>query len=133
VNVPVFSVPVGSPERLPDVELLSLDAPTFAVAGKSVRIPFSIESTLPREYVTTVTLKASNGDEVTKDVHIAPQGRTSDAIVWKPKESGNFTVTLDVPKHADEAIPDNNRLTSPISIREEKLRVLVVESLPRWE
>ena len=31
---------------------VSLDAPTFGVAGKSVRIPFTIESTLPREYVT---------------------------------------------------------------------------------
>src|SRR3954447_25144091 len=56
-NVPVFAVPVGSPQRLPDVELLSLDAPTFAIAGKSVRIPFTIESTLPREFSTTVTLK----------------------------------------------------------------------------
>ena len=51
-NVPVFTVPVGSPQRLPDVELLSLDAPTFGVAGKSVRIPFTIESSLPREYST---------------------------------------------------------------------------------
>ena len=37
------------------------------------------------------------------------------------------------PKHADETLADNNRLTAPISIREEKLRVLVVESYPRWE
>lgn len=132
-NVPVFTVPVGSPQRLPDVELLSLDAPTFAVVGKSVRIPFTIESTLPRECATSVTLCASNGDEVAKEVHIAPQGRTNDAIVWKPKETGNFTVTLEVPKQANESIPDNNKLTVPISIREEKLRVLIVESLPRWE
>jgi hypothetical protein len=132
-NVPVFAVPVGSPQRLPDVELLSLDAPTFAVVGKSVRIPFTIESTLPREFTTTVTLHTSNGDDVTKEVRIAPQGRTNDAIIWKPKETGNFTVTLDVPKQASETIADNNKLTVPISIREEKLRVLVVESLPRWE
>src|SRR6476659_9065593 len=103
-NVPVFTVPVGSPQRLPDVELLSVDAPTFAVVGKSVRIPFTIESTLPRECSPSVVLRTSNGDEVTKEVHIAPQGRTNDAVLWKPKESGNFTITLDVPKHADEAI-----------------------------
>ncbi len=36
-GVPVFAVPVGSPTRLPDLELLSFDAPTFAAAGKSVR------------------------------------------------------------------------------------------------
>jgi len=38
-----------------------------------------------------------------------------------------------VPKHPDEFAADNNRLTAPIAIREEKLKVLVVESFPRWE
>ncbi len=61
-GVPVFAVPVGSPTRLPDIELLSLDAPTFGVAGKAVRIPFTIESAMPRAYATTVTLKTSDGD-----------------------------------------------------------------------
>ena len=60
-------------------------------------------------------------------------GRTSDWLVWKPKKTGDFTLTLDVPKHRDETLADNNKLTAPISIREEKLRVLVVESYPRWE
>lgn len=55
-EVPVLAVPVGSPVRLPDVEVRSLDAPTFAILGKSVRIPFTIESSLPRDYVTNVVL-----------------------------------------------------------------------------
>src|SRR6185312_16041475 len=95
-GVPVFSVPVGSPTRLPDVELLSLDAPTFGIAGKSVRIPFTIESSLPREYVTTVSLKASDGEEVSKEVRIAPMGRTTDSLFWKPKATGEFTLKLTV-------------------------------------
>ena len=40
---------------------------------------------------------------------------------------------MDIPKHGDEVVLDNNRATAPVSIREEKLRVLVVESYPRWE
>jgi len=132
-GVPVFAVAVGSPTRLPDVELLSLDAPTFGVAGKSVRIPFTIESSLPREYVATVTMRATDGDEVTKEVRIAPMGRTADHVTWKPKATGDFTVALEIPRHPDEFAADNNRLTAPVAIREEKLRVLVVESFPRWE
>ena len=132
-GVPVFAMPVGSPSRLPDVELLSLDAPTFGIAGKSVRIPFTIESSLPREFATTVVLKTSDGEEVTKEVRIAPMGRTSDFVLWKPKEIGDFTLTMNVPTHGDESLTDNNRITAPISIRQEKLRVLVVESYPRWE
>lgn len=132
-GVPVFAVPVGSPTRLPDVELLSLDAPTFGVAGKSVRIPFTIESSLPREHVATVSLRSSDGDELTKEVRIAPMTRTTDWIVWKPRATGEFTVSLEVPRQADEVLTDNNRMTAPISIRQERLRVLVVESYPRWE
>jgi hypothetical protein len=60
-------------------------------------------------------------------------GRTSDSILWKPKTTGDFTVSLEIPKHADETLVDNNKLSAPISIREEKLKVLVVESYPRWE
>ena len=118
---------------MPDVELLSLDAPTFGVAGKSVRVPFTIDSSLPREFLTTVTLRTTDGDEITKEVRIAPMGRTSDWVVWKPKATGDFTLTLDVPRNGDETLTDNNMLTTPISIREEKLKVLVVESYPRWE
>ena len=132
-GVPVFAVPVGSSSRLPDIELLSLDAPTFGVAGKAVRIPFTIDSAMPRAYATTVTLKTSDGDEVTKEVRVEPMGRTTDEVTWKPKGTGDYTLTLSVPRHADEALVDNNTLSAPIAIREEKLRVLVVESFPRWE
>jgi hypothetical protein len=132
-GIPVLVVPVGRRDRLPDVELASLDAPTFGVACKSVRIPFTIDSSLPREYIANVVLKTSNGDELTTEVRIAPQGRTTDAIIWKPKEVGDYELTLEVPPHSGETIADNNKLTAPISIREEKLRVLVVESHPRWE
>jgi hypothetical protein len=132
-GVPVFPVPVGSATRLPDIDLISLAAPTFGVTGKSVRIPFTIESSLPHEYLTTVTLKTSDGDEVNEEVRIAPLGRSSGSVLWKPTKAGDVTLTLTVPKHPAETITDNNQLSAPIAIRQEKLRVLVVESLPRWE
>ncbi|MFO1020103.1 MAG: hypothetical protein U0903_05330 [Planctomycetales bacterium] len=132
-NIPVFVVPVGSKTRLPDVELVNIDLPTFGIAGKTVRIPFAIESSLPREYLTTVQLKSSDGTVASKDVRIAPMGRTTDAITWKPATTGDFTVSLSIPKHSEELLTDNNQQTAPISIRQEKLKVLVVESYPRWE
>ena len=132
-GIPVFTVTAGTASRLPDVELVNLDLPTFGMAGKTVRVPFTIDSSLPREYVTTVTLKTSDGETLTKDVRIAAMGRTSDAITWKPAKTGDFTLSLDVPRHGDETIPENNSKTAPIAIREEQLKVLVVESYPRWE
>lgn len=132
-NVPVLAVPMGSSSRLPDVELLSFDVPTFGIINKAVRIPITVESSLPREHQTTVVLKASNGDEVKHELRIAAMGRTTDAILWKPQSEGQFTLSLTIPSNAQEVILDNNQREAPITIRQEKLKVLVVESTPRWE
>lgn len=132
-DIPIFGIPVGSRSRLPDLELVSLDVPTFGIAGKALRIPFSIESSLPRDVQVTARVKTSSGEEITKEVRIAAMGRTQDWVIWKPATTGEFTVTLDIPHQPDELLADNNSLTAPVSIREEKLKVLVVESIPRWE
>ncbi len=132
-GIPVFVVPVGSPVRLPDVELVSLDAPTFGVVNKSVRIPFTVESSLPRDYDTTVTLRTSDGQTVAKEVTIAAMGRTQQFIQWQPESTGDYTLTLTIPPNPEEALSDNNEQVAPIAIREEQLRVLLVETMPRWE
>lgn len=131
-GVPVFAVAVGSPTRLPDVELISLDVPRSGVVGKSVRIGFSIESSLAREHQAQVVLRSSKGDEIKKEVTIAA-GRTSDWLSWKPELEGDYEISVEVPVRHDELLKDNNRLSAPIAIRTEQLRVLVVESVPRWE
>ena len=132
-GVPVFAAPVGSRTRLPDVELVGVDAPTFAIVGKSVRIAMTIDSSLPRDYATTAVLRTSRGDTVTKDIHVAAMGRTSEWIAWKPEETGDVTLTVQIPVRPEETRSDNNQLSVPISIRRERLRVLLVESYPRWE
>ena len=132
-EVPLFTVPVGSTTRLPDIELVSLDVPTFGVAGKTVRIPFTIESSFPLARPSEVMLKSSDGDEVRTEIEVNPMGRTSGAVLWKPTKTGDLEVALSVQLHSDETQVDNNELEAPISIREEKLQVLLVESYPRWE
>ena len=132
-DIPIFPVTAGSETRLPDLELISFDVPTFGVTGKNVRLPFTIESSLPRDEVATLTLEASDGTRLERQVQIAAMGRTSDAIIWKPETNGDYTLELTIPPNSAEKIQDNNSLQAPIAIREEKLKVLVVESAPRWE
>ncbi len=132
-GIPLHTVAVGSPARLPDVDLVSVESPTFAVAGKPVRIPLTIESSLTREFVTTAKLQLSNGEIFTREIRVAPMGRTTDTFSWTPESTGDYTITVSVPQHADETILDNNTKSSPIAVRKEKLKVLIVESFPRWE
>jgi hypothetical protein len=132
-DVPVFAVPEGSESHLPDVELSSFDVPTFAVAGKPLRIPFTIESSLPRDEPATLEMKSSTGEVLTKDVIIPAMGHLQDVITWKPESPGEINLTLTVPKTGEERNLDNNSITTPLSVRQEQLHVLVIESYPRWE
>ncbi len=132
-NVPVFAVPVGSEVQLPDLELVRLDAPTFGVSGKPLRIPFEIASSLPREFNADIELVTSTGETVTKTLTIPAMGRIQDTLSWTPEQTGDVELTLRVPEGPNEFLKENNVRSAPISIREEQLRVLLIESYPRWE
>ena len=132
-DVPVFAVAAGSETPLPDLEIASLDAPTFGVVNKPTRIPFSINSTLARDATVNLTLESSAGDLLEKTYVVPANGQLQDAFIWRAKTVGDFELTLKVPVEDGEKIEDNNQLTTPIEIRQESLKVLVVESFPRWE
>ena len=132
-GVPVFSVPAGNLTPLADVAVSGVDSAVTGVVAKPFRVPFTIRSSLPREQMVTVEVEASDGQRFTKEVRLASMQSTTDWILWTPATVGDYTLTVRVPPQAGELLPDNNARSVPVAIREEKLRVLIVESLPRWE
>ncbi|MCB1085608.1 MAG: hypothetical protein KDM63_01060 [Verrucomicrobiae bacterium] len=132
-EIPVFAVPTGSTEALPDVEIGAFEVPVFAIAGKPLRIPFTLVSTLPREEAVTVELKAPGGELITQNVTIPAMGRLEDSVLWRPQQAGQATLELVVPRAGEETQMENNRAEATLDIRQEQLRVLILESFPRWE
>ncbi|MDE0685368.1 MAG: hypothetical protein OXI63_20765 [Candidatus Poribacteria bacterium] len=132
-GIPVFAVGVGSKVPLPDLELVRMDAPTFGVTNKQLRIPFVVRSTLGQDRDVSVTLSINNEAKVTKVVRVPAMSQAQDNIVWTPPATENYTLNLRIAQDTEELIPENNEISAPISIREEQLRVLVIESFPRWE
>jgi hypothetical protein len=132
-NVPVFSVAVGRESPLPDLALEQVNAPAYGLLGEDMAIPFKVTSHLPREVKTTISLIDDNGEEATRPITIPPNGTVEESILWSPRATGDITAKLKLPVEADEAIAANNEQTFHTAIRAEKLRVLVVDSVPRWE
>ncbi|MAV35030.1 MAG: hypothetical protein CMJ59_06185 [Planctomycetaceae bacterium] len=132
-GIPVFAVGVGSKVRLPDLELASMSAPTFAVAGKPLRIPFVVRNSLGQDRDVGVVLDVNGEPEVTNVVRVAAMGQTQQTVVWTPPGIGDYTLTLRVPRDPQERVVDNNQISAPITVRQEQLRVLVIEAYPRWE
>ena len=132
-GIPVFAIGIGSKVPLPDIELVRMDAPTFGVTNKQLRIPFVVRSTLGQDRDVSVTLRVNKEATVTKVVRVPAMSQAQDNIVWTPPATENYTLNLRIAQDAEELIPENNEISAPISIREEQLRVLVIESYPRWE
>lgn len=132
-DVPVFSVGIGSEERLPDIQLASIDAPTFGVVGKTMRIPFRIDNWLPKDRELKVTLSGTRGEVIEKTIQVAGMGQMRDTVNWQPDKVGDYTLKIEIPTDPLETNPDNNAIEFPINVKTETLKVLVVESYPRWE
>jgi hypothetical protein len=132
-GVPIFTIPVGTETRLPDLDLLRVTAPTYGIVGENVQIPFTIRSSLDRQVRTIVRLNDESGRERTKSIVLAPNTETYDSILWKLEKEGSSTLTLTIPVEDGELVSVNNTHTFTITGKPEQIRVLVVETLPRWE
>ncbi len=132
-GVPVFPVSVGSEHYLPDVEMAGVAAPAYGLLGEPVFIPFTLQSHLARAVTTTVSLMDAGSVVATKSVAIPANGQAQEAIVWQPQREGAVTLTLRVPVEKEEINAANNERRFTVAVRRETLRVLVVDSLPRWE
>lgn len=132
-GVPLFPIPVGSPVRLPDIDIIQVAAPSYGVIGEKVQIPFTIRSSLERQVRTVVRLRDESGKEVTKDLVLAPNSETYGSMLWRLNREGATKLDLSIPVAEGELVEANNSREFVIAGRPEKIRVLVVESLPRWE
>lgn len=132
-NIPIFSVAVGRETPLPDLDLESVSAPAYGLFGEQISIPFRIRSFLPREVRTKLVLLNERREETSKEIVIPAMGELEDAILWSPRAVGSVALTLRLPVEADETLPENNEQTFRINVRVDTLKVLVVDSLPRWE
>jgi hypothetical protein len=130
---PVIALGAGSESALPDLILERTAKPSYGLLGEQISIPFHVRSHLPREVRTTVVLQSNDGPVATREVTIPAGGEVHDAVVWLPGEAGEYTLQLRLPNEPEEAVPGNNQEDFRVAVRSETLRVLVVESVPRWE
>jgi uncharacterized membrane protein len=132
-DIPIYTVGVGSETPLPDLILDHSDVPAYGLLGDQITIPFHIRSHLSREVHSFIVLSDANGETARKTVTIPAFGEVSDSLVWTPSDAGDYDLDLHLPVEPDEAIPDNNDQHFRIAVRTEKLKVLIVDSVPRWE
>ena len=132
-DVPIFTVTVGSRIALPDLEFVSFDPPAFAPIGHPLAIPYAIRNAMSRDVRVAVTLDDSTGHEVSEEVLLLARSTFEGTLRITPRSLGNLTLRAEVPVQENELDADNNVASAVVDVRQESLRVLLVESYPRWE
>ena len=132
-EIPVFTVGVGSETYLPDVELMSVLAPTYALLNERLSVVVTLQNRLSREVRTSIAITGPGGAAGSKTVTLPAMAQTQEMIVFTPQSEGAGDFSVKIPVEKEEVFPDNNHRTFPLAVRKETLKVLVVDSQPRWE
>lgn len=132
-GVPIYPLATGSDKRIADLELAAVNAPTYGIIGENIQIPFTIESSLGRDVRTQVRIRSDTGKERTKDITIRANSTHYDSMLWRIEKEGPATLSVSFPVANGELIDNNNKRDLVISGKPESIRVLVIDSRPRWE
>jgi hypothetical protein len=142
-GVPIFTVGLGDPSPTRDLELSDLLVDEVVFADDQVRFEARLSGHGFAGQPIDVKLKrrpadapdATRAEEVGRTTVAAPaDGQAARVeIRHQPKETGEFIYTLEIEQRPRELLVDNNRVERPVNVRQEKLRVLMVEGEPRYE
>ena len=142
-GVQLFPVGLGSPEPARDLELTELLVDDVVFVDDLVRFP---AQPLARGFAgeeVAIHLRArppgANDNSAAREidtirVKAPPDGQPLRVeIGHRPKETGEIVFTLEVEPRPREIQTENNRIERTVTIRKEKLKVLLVEGEPRYE
>ncbi|MDG3005536.1 VWA domain-containing protein [Paludisphaera mucosa] len=142
-GVPLFAVGVGSAEPARDLELTDLLVDDVVFVDDAVRFQAKLSARGFEGKKVVVRLRerpaGAKPDEPGREiksieVDAPPDGKPARVeIVHDPKETGDKSFVLEVEPRPRELQVDNNRIERTVSVRKEKLKVLLVESEPRYE
>jgi hypothetical protein len=134
-GVPIFTVPPGSAVRVRDVALVDVFSTEQVSVGDIARVAVTLES--QGFDGRTVQVELREGDKLldSKDLVLRGSEQQHVDLSFEAKLPGAHYLTVQVPPLAEEPpeLRSNNTDVTLVRVREEKLRVLYVEGLPRWD
>jgi hypothetical protein len=134
-SVPLFFVGLGNERPAVDLQLADLLADEAVFLGDSIHFEFRL---IARGYQgpVKVRLLQEGKSEPLEERVLQITGDDASQTVrlsTRPTEQGEFDFVVEVQPQSRELNVANNRLTRRVTVREEKLRVLLAQSYPNYE
>ena len=133
LRTPVYSVQVGNKKALPDLSLEDAFAPTFVLNEEKITIPFRVKNYFEKKRQANISLYVNDQPVLTKPLTLGPSSELSGNLAWLPPQDGNYTLKVLIPTIEGETRSANNEKTFKTRVENRVIKVLVIDSLPRWE
>ena len=135
-SVPVFTVAVGNADPVIDLELHNVLVDEVAFVNDPVTFSYTLTGHGLAGKKTRVVLKKQGQTEVlaSQDVTVAAEGRPQKLeLTYTPPAAGDLDLMLEAVPLSKESNVKNNSEIRHVSVRDETIRVLLADFLPRWE
>lgn len=131
-GVPLFTYGVGI-ETPRDFIMQRLQAPRLGFVNERVNFEAAFRATGMVGSDAKVVL-LQNGKEVARtSVRIETDGIYEATLAFEPDKAGASEMEVRIEPDPNEFFTDNNRLSTPLRVIDDKIRVLYIEETPRWD
>ncbi|MCC9605338.1 hypothetical protein LOC68_23455 [Blastopirellula sp. JC732] len=135
-GAPLFVVGLGSRQRQLNARVEDLDVERAAFVGDPLSFKFRFGATGMAGKTAKVTLRKKDDSEILaeKNVSVATDEMTRQMeLQFRPTEKGDFTFIISVEAGDDEVDLSDNEATAQVAVRDDAIKVLLVDSQPRFE
>lgn len=133
-QVPLHTIALGTRTEPTDVAVLDLIAPPFAVTGLPIEVRVRLKTALPQAQSATIAIRAAGAVLASKTLAIGDGPEETVVLALTPDAPGHRRYTVTVDSLAGETFPVRNNSTQFVThVRDEKVRVLLLDWKPRWE
>lgn len=131
---PIWTIPAGSIQEAKEIELLKLQALPVAVINDFIEFKFSIKSIGFDNEAFPVILKEGSKVVAEEKVTLIGKNREQEVTLrYKPIQPGEYLCEISMPPQKGELVKENNILKHYLKVIDDKIKVLYIESYPRWE
>lgn len=147
-GVRVYALALGTPQVAPDAAVETVDAPDWVFKGDTLKVTSlmrldglvgkTVTAELHRTRVAGGKPPAGGAEDTLIESREIKVDRERDTVSFAERkeslpEPGLYDYRVRIKAVPDEAVAANNSQTVRVSVKEDKLTVLMVEDQPRWE
>ena len=135
-GVPLYPVGAGTRQGIRDIEVSDLLADDVAFVNDMLTFEFTVSAKGYQGQSVEVVLRQAGRPEILARESLSidsPQMSQRARLTYRPQEVGEYEFEIEALPHVGEATSANNRRSCHVSVREETLKVLLVQGYPSYE